>query len=651
MAAETLHAGLPGTPEIVLEDAGVAEQTDSTAQDRPALRKGSSFCNKRSDTRAWLSAVPEQTRDEEPQKLHEPPDKLPIALLIFVAGLALVAGFIVTGTHKAIVYSGCPLGINGCNEFYGKEEKAYWLQKAFPDLPEEVLFIIAGTCGSALIGTILHFLSPAVRGQVLGGGTVQSLVAVASGNVIPLKAVPLKLLVSCLFLGTGGTLGGEGPTIQITTAIIGQLGWLVGIRAVETQSLLAMLGFSCGFAASFNAPLAGVLFAAEEMDHLSKRLSKALVLMLLVASIMSTLVVRAAQSNTPLFEVRFSDGIFDAVKGGSAEHILGRHMWMLIAVPIGILCALVSALMCRFLRLSHDFMNRHGQKIPAPLMWATLGFTVASLGAIVFSATGLRGVWGIGIGGFQNALALSDEIEVSAYLLLGVAKLLALVLSVTLQGPGDMLEPTLIGGGCLGAVVGKALPAEYLGANTVQVCTILGMSGLFASSFGFPLTPVVFTLELTGVQTYSLIIPVALCSLTAMKLTQRLHGELLHEVMAQEGIDLHAISHAASHPPDSPRSSNSSEPGHCWGDSSATEPSPAEQLARMDDTRSSSPCPGDKPSPAGFASPVFGSLGSRRHSVQGAMGAIGHSFMCALSDNLAEFARTITPSSDHHLQP
>jgi len=424
-------------------------------------------------------------------------------------------------------------------------KKGYKIQKKLADIPEEVIFIVVGTVGCFIVGCILYCLPSHLRFHVQGGGTIQSLVAVASGDVIPWRVVPLKLLVTCLYLGSGGgPLGGEGPTIQITTAIIGQIGWAIGIRAVQTQSLLATLGFSCGFAASFNAPLSGILFAAEEMDHLSGRLAKSLILMLLAASVMSTLVVRAFMTNSHLFEAHLPQGIFDAVRGGSLEYVLGSHMWMLIAVPIGILCAILSKLMCQFLRGTHHFMRRYGHRVPLPLLYGLQGTLVASIGAAVFRTTGQRGVWGIGVGSFQAGL--TEDWALSSYAALSAGKLLAFVLAVSIRAPGDMLEPVLIGGGCFGGMIGKLLPAEIIGVDPTQTCMILGMSGLFASSFGFPLTPIVITLELTGVETYALVLPVGLCGLTAMTVSEWLEGALLHEIMEQDGIDLHELAHHAA---------------------------------------------------------------------------------------------------------
>jgi len=162
----------------------------------------------------------------------------------------------------------------------------------------------------------------------------------------------------------------------------------------------------------------------------------------------------------------------------------------------------------------------------------------------VFSATGQRGIWGIGIGSFQNAF--SQDFEISTYVLLSFGKIAALICSVTVRAPGDLLEPVLISGGCLGGMIGKLIAPESIGVNPVQVCIILGMSGLFAATFGFPLTPVVITLELTGVETYSLILPVCLCCLTAITASERMTATLLHEIMEQDDINLHDIYASAS---------------------------------------------------------------------------------------------------------
>ncbi|CAJ1419943.1 unnamed protein product, partial [Effrenium voratum] len=100
-------------------------------------------------------------------------------------------------------------------------------------------------------------------------------------------------------------------------------------------------------------------------------------------------------------------------------------------------------------------------------------------------------------------------------------------------------------GGFLGAFVGRLLPAELTGGSGGSLCEIFGMVGLFASCFRFPLTPVVIVLEITGTESYNLILPVALSSFTALAVSNHLFPPLLEQLLEQDGIDLEAVAELA----------------------------------------------------------------------------------------------------------
>ena len=116
------------------------------------------------------------------------------------------------GCHKAFVYSGCLLGINGCNSLngYKYEKMGYILMKVFKEVPEELLFICCAVLGALLCGLIIVCLPKHLQAQVAGGGTCQSLVAVATGEAVPLGAAVLRMTLAVLFLMSGGSLGAEG---------------------------------------------------------------------------------------------------------------------------------------------------------------------------------------------------------------------------------------------------------------------------------------------------------------------------------------------------------------------------------------------------------------------------------------------------------
>eukprot|EP00930_Biecheleria_cincta_P038896 TRINITY_DN2674_c0_g2_i1.p1 TRINITY_DN2674_c0_g2~~TRINITY_DN2674_c0_g2_i1.p1 ORF type:complete len:931 (-),score=130.07 TRINITY_DN2674_c0_g2_i1:349-2850(-) len=448
--------------------------------------------------------------------------------------------------HKAIMYSGCPLGLNGCNGLNEKYSKyGFKLNQALEEIPEEAIYIVSAVLGAFLCGQIIAWLPEHLSSHLTGGGTPQALVAVATGDVIPLRAALLRILVSILFLASGGSLGSEGPAIQVCTSFVMMAGWAVGIRAAVTQSLLASLGFSCGFAASFNAPVAGIVFAMEELQHVSTRLNQSTIYIIILASIVSTSVSRLTASNSTLFHANWTQEIIDGVAGGSIQQVYGYHMWLLISVPIGIACSLAGYAMSSGCNILRRKLGERVRRLPLSLVLGMQALLTASVGAAVFRYTGLRGVWGIGAESLQKVFdrKLKEGFTGIHFLFFALGKSMALVLGIFVRAPADILEPVLITGGFIGGAVGSLLPKDPLvgGSDALTPCVIFGMVGLFASCFRFPLTPVVIVLEITGVESYTIILPAALCAFTAVTCSNWCFPALLDDVLLQDGIDLELL--------------------------------------------------------------------------------------------------------------
>eukprot|EP00928_Gymnodinium_smaydae_P002053 TRINITY_DN10722_c0_g1_i1.p1 TRINITY_DN10722_c0_g1~~TRINITY_DN10722_c0_g1_i1.p1 ORF type:complete len:860 (+),score=123.69 TRINITY_DN10722_c0_g1_i1:90-2669(+) len=502
----------------------------------------------RRDCHSWLSAPVEDPHSDGHGGEHE--RGMPILLIAFVCIIASISGFVVVGVHKAILYAGCPLGINGCNEFLNMEKKGYKLLKFIDSIsdgliPEEVTYIVVACFGSIIVAQIIVRVPPWIAWQVCGGGTIQALVSVATGERIRMHAAITRVVVTTIFLGAGGTLGMEGPAIQACTALATMIGWRLGMRGKHTQSLLASLGFACGFAGAFNSPLAGIMFAMEELQHVSPVLSRSIICMILVASCIATAVVRACQGNTKLFEATLSQDIIESVSGGSIDKVFGDSMWMLIAVPIGLLCAVTSAFIVKAMRLCRVLYIIHAHRLPYTVWMVLQALVVAVLGGIVFRTTGLRGVWGIGYSSLQDSL--DKDFNVAQYAIFMMGKALATVVSIAMRCPGDMLEPILLVGGALGGMVGRILSlVPEIGDQVMRPCIIFGNVGLFAACFRFPLTPIIIILEVTGMETYTLILPAVLASFTGCTFASRMEITLFEEVMFQDGLDLHGLSRLSS---------------------------------------------------------------------------------------------------------
>lgn len=476
---------------------------------------------------------------------------IPIPLLVFSILLAILAGLCVAVFHKLIVYGGCPLGINGCDESSKKKKKAAFLVKLLTDdyesaIPEDVVYMASAVLGSMLISLIMSLLDINTAFQLRGGGTMQSLIAVAMGRPIAWRCAIMRVLVTTIFLSTGGTLGADGPAIQICTSVVGSLGWVLGMQAPGVQSILASLGFACGFAASFNSPVAGILFAMEELGHVTRSVTREVILLIILASITSTAVARSTHGEFQLFYPGWEEEVLTSSDGGSIHKVFGQSMWMVVAIPIGILCSLVGWFVSRGIRAVTLICKSIGVK--RWILSALIALLASSMGSLAFRATGLRGVWGIGAESMQKGF--DDDIHAWEYAVFALCKALAMILQVGARFSGDILEPVLIAGGFFGGACGHLLELildsdPELSAIVGKPCLVFGMVGLFSSCFRFPLTPVVITLELMGPDTYALVLPTVLCSFTAVLVSNRLFHPLFHDMLGMDGINLQALSRQA----------------------------------------------------------------------------------------------------------
>eukprot|EP00439_Symbiodinium_sp_Y106_P080542 s1139_g19.t1 len=531
--------------EVGKESSIVAEYFPGNLDETPmSARNG--YLTERSDRFSMLSVAGDAAM----------PESLPILLVLFACIIAALLGALVAGLHTMIKYVGCPLGTNGCNSFsgYEYEKKGFLLIKALDGyVPEAAINVLMAMVCMLAIGIVADVFPERYGKQVLGGGTVQSLLAVAAGIPIAFRICIAFLKIRChiaAFLGCRPQLRMCSSPGCDHGAVL-RRGRHHGRRwaynpAPRTQSLLASLGFCCGFASSFNAPLSGILFAMEELSHVSSRLTTRVICIILIGSIVSTAVMRGLLENKVLFKAAYPDNLEDMVAGGSIETIFGKSMWMLVSIAIGLLCAFVGYIFHKGFAFTHWLLTKKVYECcPRYLVFMILGGMTAGIGALVFHLTGLRGVWGIGIKDLGEVLVQNPNIQAIDLLIFALGKLGAFMLGVSARFPGDTLEPVLISGGFIGGFVGKLLPDSVLGEEANAACEIFGMVGLFASCFRFPLTPVVIVLELTGTRTYNIILPVALSSFTALAVSNHLFPPILEQILHQDGIDLEAVAELA----------------------------------------------------------------------------------------------------------
>lgn len=357
--------------------------------------------------------------------------------------------------------------------------------------------ILYPTLGGGCAGTLVWIARRDGRAQ--GVGDVME--AVVFGRVkLSLRASLLKSLGSLLAIVSGGSIGREGPLIQIGGAIGSTVAGFANVGSRRARTLIAA-GTAAGFAAAYNTPLAAVLFVLEVVVGI---VALDAILPAIVATTIATALTRALVGGGPIY--------------GAREFQLTSSSELLAHALLGVLAALVGQLFMRALSLSERWSR--SSRLPQPLLAALGGLFVGLLALRLPSVTG-NGYEPLNVlldGGFSLAMIAT----------LAVAKLLATSASVGSGSPGGVFTPTLLIGAALGACYGSLL-ARLFGAHAVGslgAYALVGMAATTAATTHAPMMAAVLVFELSG--DYAIVLPLLLATALATLVSRRLRRESLY---------------------------------------------------------------------------------------------------------------------------
>jgi CIC family chloride channel protein len=375
--------------------------------------------------------------------------------------------------------------------------------------------ILVPALGALAAGIMLHHL-PGARGS----GVPQVKLAYAStATRLRVRDSLGKFVIGAIQIGTGSSLGREGPTVQICSGVAKGMGRLVGV-SVQNLKLLLPVGSAAGIAAAFNAPIAAVTFTIEEVVG---TLDQTLLSGVIVAAALAAVVERSLLGDSPIFTIPKGYGLEDPSS-------------LLIYAVLGVAAALVSVAFTELLlRLRRRF---HESTLPP---WLRPAIGGAATGVIAVGAMLLVGTGGITGGGYHVLVgALSGGYAVEILLVLGACKLVATVLSYASGGAGGIFAPSLFMGAMLGGAFG-ALDIELFGHTHSEIGSfaLVGMGAVFAGTIRAPITSVLIIIEMTA--GYGLTLPLMISNMTAYGLARRLRPLPIYEaLLEQDGIRLRA---------------------------------------------------------------------------------------------------------------
>ena len=379
--------------------------------------------------------------------------------------------------------------------------------------------ILTPAVGGLVCGALLEYLVPNARGS----GIPQVKAAFASPSaVVPLRDAVGKFVVGSLQIGSGASLGREGPTVQICAGIASFLGRLVGVSA-KSQRRLLPVGVAAGIAAAFNAPIAAVTFTIEEIVG---SLDQAVLSGVIVAAALAAVIERSMLGESAVFTVSGSYGFHHASS-------------LILYAAIGLAAAGVSiAFTESLLRLRARF--RRLTILPRWARPSLGGLVTGVLAVLALAALGSGGVTG---GGYATlGQALNGHLAWRVMLGLSVLKLFATVFSYSSGGAGGIFAPALFIGGTLGGAIGTLNTTLFGRADEpVGAFALVGMGAVFAGVIRAPITSVLIIVEMTG--GYSLILPLMIANMTAYVIARRFRVQSIYEaLLEQDGVSLSTAS-------------------------------------------------------------------------------------------------------------
>jgi len=368
--------------------------------------------------------------------------------------------------------------------------------------------VLAPALGGLIVGPLIVHFAPEAKGH----GVPEVMAAVIrKGGFIRPRVAWIKAVASAITIGSGGSVGREGPIIQIGSSIGSTIGHMLNLPPRLMRTFVAC-GAAGGIAAAFNAPIAGSLFAVEIIlgDFGFIQLAP-----IVTSAVIATVVSRGLEGDFAAF--------------GVPHYSMVNPLELVPYVGLGLLCGIAAVLFIQLLDFMEDLFDKR-LRLPEWLKPMLGGLGVGSIGLF------LPQVFGVGYEAIDGALHGSLPLALLGLLVL--AKLAATSITLASGGSGGIFAPSLFMGAMLGGVVGKIAnwlyPWDTAGSGAYS---LVGMAAMVGAATHAPITAIVIIFELTN--DYKIILPLMISTTIAVLTANAIKKESIYtHKLKRKGINL-----------------------------------------------------------------------------------------------------------------
>ena len=433
---------------------------------------------------------------------------------LFTVGVAIVCGL--AGALGAVVFRLLIRTFQGLF-FEGTEGVAAVLEEGVlaeagdpRDIAKDIdtwRLVLIPAVGGLIVTPLVWFFAREARGH----GVPEVMEAVAlRGGVMRLRVVAVKTLASAISIGSGGSVGREGPIVQIGSAIGSVLGqWL----RVPTRQLRTIVGCgaAAGIAATFNAPIAGALFAVEVIvgDFAVTQFSP-----IVISAVVATVVSRYFLGNHPAFPV--------------PEYEVGGPLELFPFMIVGLAAGIVGTIFVKVLYRTEDAFAA----IPIP-EWSK-----GALGGLLIGCIALLFPHILGVGYSTIGDALTGQLGITMLGMLLAVKILATSITIGSGGSGGIFAPSLFLGAMTGGLFGKLMNQWFPNFSSDSgLYALVTMGAVVAATTHAPLSAIIIIFELT--QKIDVIPPVMAAAVVSSTLAMLLSRDSIYTMkLMRRGVDL-----------------------------------------------------------------------------------------------------------------